>query len=125
MLTRTNTLGSVVIDCEPGVTRRAFRGPVQRTSRSSLTHAVFACAQNRYPVTKHVNVNVNFPLRAHEGLNTRTHALCAVVADCKPRVARRAFWGTTNRTMRAGTTHAVVAYADIYCGIARRKIVHH
>ena len=125
MLTRTNTLCSVVIDCEPGVTRRALRGTVHRAIRASLTHAVLACARNHYPVTKHINISVNFLSRAHEELNTRTHALCAVVADCPPSIARRAFWGTTNRTLRAGTTHAVVAYADIHCGIARRKSVHY
>ena len=44
MCTRTNTLGAVMTERPPGVAQRAFFGTDRRTTGSSLTHAIIACA---------------------------------------------------------------------------------
>ena len=51
--TRTNTLRSLVIDCEPGVTRRALLGTNGRTTRARLPHAIFAHARVTCAIEKH------------------------------------------------------------------------
>ena len=53
----------------------------------------------------------------HSQSNKRTNALCAIVTDCEPKVARRAFGGTACRTTHASFRRAVMACAHFHCQI--------
>ena len=69
----------------------------------------------------HVYMPTSTRLPAHVTSNTRTNTLCAIVTDCEPSVARRAFRGTAKRTTHASLRHAVMACAHVHCQIAMHQ----
>ena len=91
---RTSALCFGVVKRPPRITTRAFRSTINITTRAALRHAILACTRIRckkkHKKHRH-NVKIHYGLFPEIKFLKRTNALCAVMVDCPPDVARRTF----------------------------------